>query len=93
MSVRIDVWSWQYFVFWFGGALIVAATFQIFLHLRDAYDFQANPSSPDFLVRLGQALFLASVFVIVTNHPFHYDLDGTGTARAAITALAVAFQV
>jgi hypothetical protein len=29
-------------------------------------------------------------FVIVTNHPFHYDLDGTGTARAAV---AVGFKI
>jgi sugar transferase (PEP-CTERM system associated) len=62
--------SWHYFASWLGSALIVAVTFQVFLHLRDVYDFRANPSSPEFLVRLGQALFLASVFLIVANHFF-----------------------
>src|SRR5215510_8313962 len=65
---RIDVLSVQYFVSWFGSAFIVAITFQTFLHLRDVYDFRAKPSSPDFLIRLGQALFLASTFLVVANH-------------------------
>src|SRR5262245_20632524 len=59
--------SWQYL---FGSALIIAVTFQMFLHLRDVYDFRAKPSSPDFLIRLGQALFLASAVIIVANHYF-----------------------
>jgi sugar transferase (PEP-CTERM system associated) len=59
--------SW-FFLSWFGSAIVVAVTFQVFLHLRDVYDFQASPSSPDFLIRLGQALFLASAILIVANH-------------------------
>jgi sugar transferase (PEP-CTERM system associated) len=60
--------SWRYFVSWFGSAFFVAIAFQIFLHLRDVYDFQGKASSPDFLIRLGQALVMASVFLIVANH-------------------------
>jgi len=67
---RIDVLSWRYFVSWFASAFTVAVAFQMFLHLRDAYNFDAEPSSPDFLARLGQALLLASVFLITTNHFF-----------------------
>src|SRR5262245_25871736 len=62
--------DWRYVISWFGSALIVALTFQVFLHLRDVYNFQDKPSSPDFLIRLGQALFLASTVVIVVNHFF-----------------------
>jgi len=68
--VRTGNSDWRYLVSWFGSALIVALTFQVFLHLRDVYDFQDKPSSPDFLIRLGQALFLASTIVIVANHFF-----------------------
>src|SRR5262249_10102806 len=66
--VGTDGLTWKYFASWIGTAFIVAVTFQIFLHLRDLYDFQAKPSSPDFLMRLGQALLLASLVLIVTNH-------------------------
>src|SRR5690349_10794046 len=65
---HMDSSSWRYFVSWFGSAFFVAIAFQIFLHLRDVYDFQGKASSPDFLIRLGQALVMASVFLIVANH-------------------------
>lgn len=68
VPAETGVLSWRYLVSWFGSAFIVALTFQMFLHLRDVYDFRANASSPDFLVRLGQALFLASAVLIITNH-------------------------
>ena len=45
---------------WFLRALFVALVFQVSLHLRDVYDFRDKPSTPEFLVRLGQALLLAS---------------------------------
>ena len=68
MGDAVPVWtgvsSWGAFLSWFGSAFLVAVTFQIFLHLRDVYDFQAKASSPDFLIRLGQALFLASAVLI-----------------------------
>jgi sugar transferase (PEP-CTERM system associated) len=67
---HVDVVPWRYFVTWLGSAFIVAVTFQIFLHLRDVYDFQAKASSPDFLIRLGQALVLASAVLIIANHFF-----------------------
>src|SRR5215475_8811837 len=69
VPVNMDLRS-GYFLSWFGSAFFVAVTFQIFLHLRDVYDFQGKASSPDFLMRLGQALVLASTVLIVANHFF-----------------------
>jgi sugar transferase (PEP-CTERM system associated) len=69
VPVGTGIFSWQYLGSWFGSAFIVAVTFQIFLHLRDLYDFEAKPSSPDFLLRLGQALLLASMVLMAAN-PF-----------------------
>ena len=37
------------------------------LHLRDVYDFRDKPSTPEFLVRLGQALLLARA-ALTTGH-------------------------
>lgn len=46
-------------------AFVVAMTFQIFLHLRDAYQFGTRPDR-QFLVRFGQALlFACGVLTIV----------------------------
>ncbi len=40
-------------------ALIVALVFQLFLHLRDVYDFRNTGSYAQFFVRMAQALVLA----------------------------------
>ena len=41
-------------------AFIIAIVFQVFLHLRDVYDFRKTFSSGQFIIHLGQALTLAS---------------------------------
>lgn len=41
-------------------AVIMALTYQLFLHLRDVYDFRKTLSFAQFFVRLAQALMLAS---------------------------------
>jgi sugar transferase (PEP-CTERM system associated) len=41
-------------------AVIMALVFQLFLHLRDVYDFSTTHSFVHFFARLGQALLLAS---------------------------------
>src|SRR5262245_18468955 len=41
-------------------AFFIAVVFQLFLHLRDVYEFQAVREQAEFLARLGQALVLAS---------------------------------
>src|SRR5262249_52824239 len=41
------------------AAFLMAILFQMFLHLKDVYDFRVRPSSPEFLLRLSQALMLA----------------------------------
>jgi sugar transferase (PEP-CTERM system associated) len=51
--------SFEYHATWLIRAFIIALTFQLFMHLRDVYDFRAKPSTPEFLLRLGQALIMA----------------------------------
>jgi sugar transferase (PEP-CTERM system associated) len=48
-------------------AFTVAITFQLFLHLRDAYEFGAKPLAPKFLLGFGQALLLASAILFVIH--------------------------
>ncbi len=42
-------------------AILIAAIFQLFLHLNDIYDFRRSSSTREYVVRLLQALFMASV--------------------------------
>jgi sugar transferase (PEP-CTERM system associated) len=44
-------------------AVLMALVFQVFLHLRDVYDFSTTLSFGHFFARLGQALLLASGFL------------------------------
>ncbi len=41
-------------------ALLIALTFQLFLYLRDVYDFPKIRAATEFIVRLGEALLMAS---------------------------------
>src|SRR5207244_10610118 len=51
----------------FCKAFAVAITFQVILHLRDAYQFGTKPLAPEFLNGFGQALLLAwSVLFIIS---------------------------
>ena len=52
-----------YYTTWIARALIVALTFQAFLHLRNVYDFRSKPSTPEFLLRLFQALVMGCAVV------------------------------
>ena len=47
-------------------ALLIAFVFQLFMHLRDVYDFQKTRSMGANIVRLGQALLPASVLLWCT---------------------------
>ncbi len=44
-------------------AVLMALVFQLFLHLRNVYDFSTTSSFGHFFARLGQALLLASGFL------------------------------
>lgn len=46
-------------------AILIAAVFQIFLHFNDIYSFRRSSSTREYVVRLAQALFLASVALSV----------------------------
>ena len=49
------------------SAFVIAITFQLFLHLKDAYDFVAKPSTSKFLLGLLQAILLASVVLFAIH--------------------------
>src|SRR5437867_696896 len=65
------------------SAFVIAITFQLFLHLKDAYDFAARPSTSKFLLGLLQAILLASVVLFA----IHMMVPGmiVGAANLAIT--------
>src|SRR5688500_6032551 len=56
-----------YYTAWAVRALAISITFQVCLHFRDVYDFRAKASTPEFLIRIVQAILLASA-VIGTSH-------------------------
>lgn len=42
-------------------AIFIALVFQIFLHLNDIYDFRRTQAPKEYIIRLGQALFMAAI--------------------------------
>ncbi len=46
-------------------ALLIAAIFQLFLHLNDIYNFRGTRPSKEYVVRLCQALFMATMALCV----------------------------
>src|SRR5437588_6032468 len=48
-------------------AFIVAITFQLFLHLKDAYEFGTEPLEPKFLVGFSQAVLLACAILFIAD--------------------------
>jgi sugar transferase (PEP-CTERM system associated) len=56
-----------YYTAWAVRAFAISITFQVCLHFRDVYDFRAKASTPEFLIRVVQAVLLASA-VIGTSH-------------------------
>jgi sugar transferase (PEP-CTERM system associated) len=47
----------------FARAFVFSITFQLFLHLRDAYEFRVHRSGLDFSLRLGQGIVLADLII------------------------------
>src|ERR1051326_8900410 len=57
-------WTPSYVAVWCVRAFIVAMTFQMFLHLRDAYDFRVRASALNVLSRVGQAVVMANAVLV-----------------------------
>src|SRR5215471_1629088 len=51
----------------FCRAFVVAVTFQLFLHLKDSYEFGTKPFAPRFLWGFDQALVFACTLVFTVN--------------------------
>ncbi len=49
-------------------SLLIAAIFQLFLHLNDLYDFQATRTTRQFAIRLAQALIMAVAAVLTIQY-------------------------
>jgi sugar transferase (PEP-CTERM system associated) len=66
-------------------AFVIAFTFQMFLHLRDGYEFGAKPWDPKFVLRVGQAVLLACAVLSLV----HVIIPGLilGSGRFALTLL------
>ncbi len=46
-------------------SILIAAVFQLFLHLNDIYDFRRSSTAKEYVIRLFQSLFMASVALSV----------------------------
>jgi sugar transferase (PEP-CTERM system associated) len=71
-------------------AVVMALVFQLFLHLRDVYDFSTTHSFFHFVARLGQALLLASSALTFLFYAIPVLSIGRGTFAVALI-LACAF--
>jgi sugar transferase (PEP-CTERM system associated) len=74
-------------------AVLMALVFQIFLHLRDVYDFSTTLSFGHFFARLGQALLLASGFLTLLFFAVPNLLVGRGVFAIAIVLVSIFLTV
>jgi sugar transferase (PEP-CTERM system associated) len=65
-------------------AVIMALVFQLFLHLRDVYDFSFTHSFAHFFARLGQALLLAAATLTFLFYAFPEISIGRGVFAVSI---------
>src|SRR5262245_5088498 len=70
-------------------AFAIAVFFQLFLHLRDVYEFQTVRSQAEFLARLGQALLLASTTLFCLYYVVPDLLIGRGVFAIALLLVSV----
>jgi len=77
----------QALAFFLCQAFVVAVTFQMFLHLRNGYEFGTKPWEPRFILGLGQAVFLACALLSMIRVVIP-DLT-LGRERFALTLLIV----
>jgi len=68
-------------------AFVVVCTFQMFLHLRDGYEFGTKPWEPKFILGLGQGVLLACALLSLV-HMLIPDLI-LGSGRFALTLLTI----
>jgi len=65
-------------------AVVMALVFQLFLHLRDVYDFSATHSFVHFFARLGQALLLATGALAFLFYAIPELMIGRGVLALAV---------
>ncbi len=70
-------------------AVLMALVFQLFLHLRDVYDFSSTWSFAHFFARLGQALLLASGFLTFLFFAVPELIVGRGVFAIALVLISV----
>jgi sugar transferase (PEP-CTERM system associated) len=70
-------------------ALLMAIVFQIFLHLRDVYDFRNTRSFMQFFLRLVQALLFASGTLACLYYVFPDLLLGRGVFAISLVLISV----
>jgi sugar transferase (PEP-CTERM system associated) len=66
----------------FGQGLLFAIVFQMFLHLRDAYDFGLGVKKMTFFMRLSQGVVLASIAIAI----LYYAVPPLSAASAGVPA-------
>jgi len=68
LTLRLQTAVPQSYAASLGTAFVVAITFQIFLHLKDVYEFETKPLwAPRFVLRFGQAVFLACSLLLILH--------------------------
>ncbi len=70
-------------------ALLMAIIFQIFLHLRDVYDFRNTRSFMKFFLRLAEALLFASGTLACLYYAFPQLLLGRGVFAISLVLISV----
>jgi sugar transferase (PEP-CTERM system associated) len=68
-------------------AFVIAITFQLFLHLKDGYEFGTKPWEPRFIFGLGQAVLLACALLSMVHVIIPALILGSGSGRFALTLL------
>ncbi|MBZ5495985.1 MAG: TIGR03013 family PEP-CTERM/XrtA system glycosyltransferase [Acidobacteriia bacterium] len=74
-------------------ALVIAIVFQLFLHLRDVYDFGKTLSFAQFFVRLAQALVLAAGTLSFLYYSFPDLMVGRGVFAISFVLISIFLTV
>ncbi len=74
-------------------AFIVAITFQLFLHLKDAYEFGTKPFAPKFLWGFSQALLFACALLSVVHLVIPQVVLGTGSMVLTLISISCVLTI
>ena len=70
-------------------AILIAIVFQLFLHLRDVYDYRRSLSFAHFALRLGEAILLASGTLTIFFFAFPDLLVGRGVFAISLMLISI----